>query len=1094
MKRFFTRFSLLVLLCVSAQASTITGVLHSPFDAVQSNSVIRARFDMVATNQPWGESISFTYSRTFVCRNGVIPSVYCGQGVYQVTYGPQNNKLYIVVPDDTNTYDIAKLAYPYPVIFSANSPWATREFVLSNTPAIDTNAVNLAVSNAIVAIGGSFATMAQLAEANTNLLAQINAASNSIIALANNFAVTNLSDTLAKTNAILQAQLSGYLRVEAGNVNITSNMLLNVDGIADFNNFVNINGDLNAVGANEFGSVTVDGPVVLETNLTVNAATAIVAPVPGGTGPVLTLIGNNGASEGFDTQGNYSAYDPLGNQVQVTPTGVSLWPPSTNGGPQTPLLSLTTSNITIGIAVVPMPSDVTNIARNLASAIASLTNTAIQLQLMLVNIHDGNRSNDLRAATNMLMGNLTNLFATTGLIELNVGGTNLTVLGDSVALGYTPGGNITCFGQYIATRKNWYFTNFARGGSFAANDATNAYNLTPSTNNNYILSWGWNEAAHYPRSAQISNILPIVLAEAGWLGIADYKKQKPGSNNVVTTGFWTNTPVTSFGLMSTNTGSTITITNLYGVAILLAFQAWENGGATGSYRIDLDGSPYVTNSAQFMDVISQAGHTLTNAPYGILLTNLPVATHTVVITVLSGVVEFDWGAGNLLNAADLAGPNVYLCPTTIRPTDAIAASWDSSSLTAAARIAAVNSTYAACSFLLAQAGLNVLWCDLPGVIDPNDLWSDGTHPNQGGQSKIAMAVERGMNGLILPRDRQLAARTTWSLPDYSATNATLAIGTNKGSAPLTVATTNSAGTIASFKYAGGGADVVTIGGAVPFVVNGNSQFGNIYPGAVVLGAGSYLSVNSASDLNIGMPASTQTNIIFRGTNISFTNAYTVTAPNAYVGIGTNIPTSPLDIVGGPALNRSFQIFNRPGGAVVSWGDTNGNLNVPSLNATYQILANNNGTGAIVSLIVRNQSASSTGPAFQLLDFGSTVRVQGDTNGLWHIPTEAYFLTNLTQLAGTNFVMTTNIPSFLTIGTTASAPTVFLPTPTPTIAGMVFRVLDKAGTAATRSITVSATNVFGQSQTINGAVSYVISANYGFCHAMCDGTNFFIIGK
>ena len=129
-------------------------------------------------------------------------------------------------------------------------------------------------------------------------------------------------------------------------------------------------------------------------------------------------------------------------------------------------------------------------------------------------------------------------------------------------------------------------------------------------------------------------------------------------------------------------------------------------------------------------------------------------------------------------------------------------------------------------------------------------------------------------------------------------------------------------------------------------------------------------------------------------------------------------------------------------------------------------------------------------------------VLGDSNltsvvtaAVMHLPTEAYALTNLVTAAGTNvYKITTNYPSILTVGTTAAALQVCLPTPQPYIAGYVVRVIDKAGTAATRNITISATNVYGQSQTINGAATYVISANYGFCHAMTDGTNWFIIGK
>jgi hypothetical protein len=217
------------------------------------------------------------------------------------------------------------------------------------------------------------------------------------------------------------------------------------------------------------------------------------------------------------------------------------------------------------------------------------------------------------------------------------------------------------------------------------------------------------------------------------------------------------------------------------------------------------------------------------------------------------------------------------------------------------------------------------------------------------------------------------------------------------------------------------------------------------------------------------------------------------ASNGNVGIGTNAsPNNALTVVaGGNAVTVGMYAIG--GSSMISGFDKFGTVNAQQFSSTqggYGILYS--GTSAAPWIL--NRTIVDGQPIFQLSGIGG-VADQFDTNGLVHLPSEAYYLTNLTTSAGTNvWNMPTNRPAFLTCGTTAQALQISLPTPTSTIAGMVFRVIDKAGTAATRNITVSATNVFGQSQTINGASTYTISANYGICFAMCDGANYFIIGK
>ena len=362
-----------------------------------------------------------------------------------------------------------------------------------------------------------------------------------------------------------------------------------------------------------------------------------------------------------------------------------------------------------------------------------------------------------------------------------------------------------------------------------------------------------------------------MVALAGWLGIPDGNKIKPGNVAVAQGGTWSSGTGASWGVKSTSAGSTITITNLYGPAILIAMMHWENGGTAGSYRIDVDGVPVLTNSAQFPAPISQSGWPVSYAPWGILLTNLDWATHTLVITALSGTVEWDWAAGNLLTMASIGGPNVYLCPTTVRSrSDIYTTGWDAASDTFDVRRNRVNwICYRDVATRLAQAGLNVCWCDLSETINPGtDLQSDGVHPNTGGHQNMALAVERLMNGINLPRHKQLALYGQGSSGGSGGTNLTQIVNVLPNSM-IGVDGTNYSITISNGQW------VIT----APLIVNAglvaqwtlNNTLADSVNGYNLTGETSpaYTNANTALMLNGGGAAYVQ-NInldnVFKGTN------------------------------------------------------------------------------------------------------------------------------------------------------------------------------------------------------------------------------------
>lgn len=337
----------------------------------------------------------------------------------------------------------------------------------------------------------------------------------------------------------------------------------------------------------------------------------------------------------------------------------------------------------------------------------------------------------------------------------NPGGPALIWWGDSIAHGETASAS---FPLRLALRNGWRPEDHAAGGSFSCEGGTErngigVYGEAARENGLYLLAYGYNETAHYPREGQIATgSRACALAEAAWLAIPDNRKLKPASERVRRSEQWTNNPAFLFGCASSTPDAAITASNVPGPVIVIGMTHWEKGAFQGAYRIDIDGKPVLTNDAQFADTISQPGHTLFFAPYGVLLTNLDTTPHTVSITVLSGVVEWDWMAGGLDALDKTRRPAVYIFPTAMRSVDSVYAGWvadpsdpipTSSKADCEKRIARCREMYRSLASTLSSAGLNVTYADITGELDPaTDLSADGVHPNDAGQAKLEAAAQR----------------------------------------------------------------------------------------------------------------------------------------------------------------------------------------------------------------------------------------------------------------------------------------------------------------------------------------------------------------
>lgn len=321
------------------------------------------------------------------------------------------------------------------------------------------------------------------------------------------------------------------------------------------------------------------------------------------------------------------------------------------------------------------------------------------------------------------------------------------VWGDSISVGI---GAATCFGAQVAARNNWAFENHAVGGTFSILGSASVYSETTSKLCRYVIGFGYNEMAHYPRGTQITNCTDsCVLAEAAWLAIPDEKKVRQGHRWMTTSGVWTNAPAYAFGIKSSGDNASITITNLAGRTIVVGMAHWEKGSPESAYRVAVDGATVLTNSAISVDVISQPGWGCGAAPFGILLTNLSDTVHTLTITALRGSIEFDWCAADFGALAAENRPKVYLTPTTIRSTAAIYPLWHQDPADTATfdqKLLRCNNVYRRNAAKLAAVGLNVSWIDFSCNFDPGvDLSADGIHPSTSGQIKLSYVFEAGMN-------------------------------------------------------------------------------------------------------------------------------------------------------------------------------------------------------------------------------------------------------------------------------------------------------------------------------------------------------------
>ena len=377
-----------------------------------------------------------------------------------------------------------------------------------------------------------------------------------------------------------------------------------------------------------------------------------------------------------------------------------------------------------------------------------------------------------------------NIQTTTGVVTV---GTYVSAFGDSITTG-TGASNPATTGYIpvLARNKGLTIINNAVSGDMAADQADEIYalSITSGTQSTYMI--GTNDQEFYTTDNLLQDFRDMMCVQLAWLAIPNSRKIL-GTDAVKITyaGSWSNSPAYGLGKYSTTNGSTATFT-VYGSKIIIGSTAFPSDLAMGgTFTVKVDGVVVGSYTDSFRGpMTTHAG--INYGPFAIIIPNLTLATHTVVVTVTSATnannqVYLDWVAG-VDNVRQEAGPSVYVA-NVIQATLYVYGG-DEANIAKFCKVIKDSATY------LSSLGLNVSMVDVNSVLDPVADLADGLHPNDSGHLKIANSFATVMNGVIYPKEKQLASYGT---PNIEWTPEKLSLLTRNGAYYQEGLSINSAG-------------------------------------------------------------------------------------------------------------------------------------------------------------------------------------------------------------------------------------------------------------------------------------------------------------
>jgi hypothetical protein len=316
-------------------------------------------------------------------------------------------------------------------------------------------------------------------------------------------------------------------------------------------------------------------------------------------------------------------------------------------------------------------------------------------------------------------------------------GVTLRTWGDSITYGMLASVAAKKYANLVTAAQGWTLIDSGVSGNMVADFGSPIYAVAVKPYDRYSYMIGTNDGRHNGVSAPLQALYKSGLAaQMAWLAIPDENKLYGISGAVTYTGAWTATPTGwTLGKYTQAAGATaafsVTGTTIYIGTIVID----TTFGLSSSWTVTVDG----VNQGSFTSVTSETLTTFNATPHNIpgliRIAGLSAGTHAVVVTQTSGIVYFDWAAGNA-NAATSTGPFLWQSSIIRQSTSGYGTFGSSDTIVAAYNVDVADNV----AKLLAD-GLHVyLWDSWAAVNNTTDL-ADGLHPNDAGHAKIAAALE-----------------------------------------------------------------------------------------------------------------------------------------------------------------------------------------------------------------------------------------------------------------------------------------------------------------------------------------------------------------
>lgn len=335
-------------------------------------------------------------------------------------------------------------------------------------------------------------------------------------------------------------------------------------------------------------------------------------------------------------------------------------------------------------------------------------------------------------------------------------------IGDSVTYGTGSSDNNHRYTTLLSSNKSFTQVNEGVGSTEILQHSLKTFghyssSLPVVNKNQFIMLSGYNDVRKYGTNANhLQYFSDTLYANSVWCAIQDkYKIYGQDTRGLVTySGTWSNeTTFTGIGKTSSTLNDTATF-SVYGSVIYICGLAVDGG--TGEFTISVDGVSQGTFNCYDSDA-SHTGTSVTNHPFIVRIDGLPIAKHTVVLTVAvnGGDTAFYFASGNggLYAGCEItksSGPDVYIGTLMYMTAEGYASNSPLNNGSNQAVDLYNEKIEDVCTTLL-NDGLNVFLVPVNEYFIPtsNSFDEDLVHPNDTGHQYIANAFIETVNNRLV---------------------------------------------------------------------------------------------------------------------------------------------------------------------------------------------------------------------------------------------------------------------------------------------------------------------------------------------------------